>query len=121
MKTKGARACDLCPAGYYSTGPSATDHDDCTSCLAGQYAASDGATGCIDCEIGKHSSAPSAKSCSFCSAGQETDKKGVVGGSSCIDCTGGHFENAHLCTVCPIGWNQISKTKKRNRTKISER
>ena len=28
-KNKGARACDLCPAGYYSNGASATDHDDC--------------------------------------------------------------------------------------------
>ena len=28
-KNKGARACDLCPAGYFSKGPQSTDHDDC--------------------------------------------------------------------------------------------
>ena len=28
-KNKGARACDLCPAGYYSKGENSADHDDC--------------------------------------------------------------------------------------------
>ena len=79
-----------------------------TSCVAGQYAASDGASSCLECEKGKHASAGAATTCSYCAAGQETNTKEAVGGSSCIDCIGGHFEDVHLCTVCPIGWNQIT-------------
>ena len=79
-----------------------------TSCVAGQYAASDGASSCLECEKGKHASAGAATTCSYCAAGQETNTKEAVGGSSCIDCIGGHFEDLHLCTVCPIGWNQIT-------------
>ena len=79
-----------------------------TSCVAGQYAASDGASSCLECEKGKHASAGAATTCSYCAAGQETNTKEAVGGASCIDCIGGHFEDLHLCTVCPIGWNQIT-------------
>jgi hypothetical protein len=131
----GSTSCDLCPAGYISlVGGTANDHDDCSACTPGKYAASDGASTCSDCDPGKYASENHETSCSFCQSGQETDKGANKGGSRCVTCLKGNFEDvrsscychcflfilfvflflfivvifwqSHQCKACPKGWNQ---------------
>ena len=97
----GSTSCDLCPAGYISlVGGTANDHDDCSACTPGKYAASDGASTCSDCDPGKYASENHETSCSFCQSGQETDKGANKGGSRCVTCLKGNFEDVRSSCYC---------------------
>jgi hypothetical protein len=121
----GAKYCNLCPAGKFSTNSSACfdcaaghyldPSGSCTACPAGQYD-DDGnfSTVCVECTAGSITNGTGnpltgATACTACDAGKYSTTNIVETATTCTDCTAGNITNmgagtgAQTCTACAAG------------------
>ena len=91
-KTKGAKTCTKCPAGYKC------NNNKRTKCPAGQYSAA-GSGKCLACQAGTYSKAGSGK-CTKCPAGTLSGSNA----SECKKCSAGTYSSHGVgCITCPDG------------------
>ncbi|KIP02731.1 hypothetical protein PHLGIDRAFT_78703, partial [Phlebiopsis gigantea 11061_1 CR5-6] len=90
----GATQQTICPQGYYSTGLAAQ----CTICPAGSHCSGSGNTSPQLCEPGRYSSQPGAsQDCAQCPAGTFSS---VSGATSCCSCCSGWYTDQVGQTHC---------------------
>ena len=95
----GASACDVCPAGNFTSLSEPDEH-------GAADGVDEGATHCLSCPAGRFSILSNA-SCEPCAAGTARDTVGGASASDCSDCEPGLFAPADggalSCTLCSAG------------------
>jgi len=92
----GRNACELCPAGRFS---SAAGSSECDPCLPGQYSSEAGSTSCQACAAGFFTDVVGQTTCEPCAAGQTSE----AGSATCDDCPIGTYrgeDDGAKCKQC---------------------
>ena len=95
--------CDVCGAGFFTSGGTASTRTTCNSCLSG-YSCDGSSTG-IECLPGTYAAVGS----SVCTACGSDNQFSGAGASSCTECNGGSYtsggqaDTRTACNNCPAG------------------